>query len=246
VVSPGGDIYALYEAILGRAPDISGYESWTAALEGGASLDTIAQGLLSSPEYTAKYGSYTQSPGSSFVSDLYENALHRAPDPDGLASFDNALQQGASRPAIAVAIALSPEAQSHLAPVFQTGVFVPNEADAAVARLYYAILDRPPDAAGLALWENDLAHGDTLANIATDFLNSAEYAANFGTPSNAQFVTALYEGALGRAPEPAGEQAWLGALNQGVSRGTVAADIAESPEAVVRLAPQIEISFKLA
>jgi hypothetical protein len=245
VTSPGGEIYALYQTILGRAPDALGYESWTAQLQAGTSLNTIAQDLLGSSEYTSKYGSYTQSSDSSFVTQLYENGLHRAPDPSGLAAFDAALQPSENRPAIAVDIALSPEARGDLAPVFQAGFPVPSEADSEVARLYYAILGRAPDAAGLAAWESDHAHGDSLANIATDFINSAEYTAKFGAPNNAQFVNALYEGALGRAPDPAGSQSWISALNQGTSRGTIAADIAESPEAMSHLSPQIETGFKL-
>ena len=46
----------------------------------------------------------------------------------------------------------------------------------------------PRDAAGLALWENDLAKGDPLTNIATDLIGSTEYAARFGSPDTTQFV----------------------------------------------------------
>jgi hypothetical protein len=244
VTSPGGDIYALFEAILGRAPDAVGFEYWTAQLQKGASLNSIAQALLGSAEYTAKFGAATQG-DSSFVTWLYQNALQRHPDTAGLAVWDNALQQGENRPAIAVEIALSQEALGDLAPVFQGGVFVPNQGDADVARLYYAILGRAPNASGLALWEGDHANGDSLANISTDFINSAEYAGKFGAPNNAQFVNALYEGAFGRAPDPAGDQYWITALNQGTSRGTIATDIAESPEAMSHLAPQIELGLNV-
>jgi hypothetical protein len=253
VTSPGGDIYALYETILGRAPDPIGYEAWVAALDNGTSLTTIAQDLLSSAEYTADYGPYAQSSNSSFVTQLYEDGLHRAPDPTGLSGWDKVLQDyqmfgksdGASRAQVAVDIALSQESQNDLAPTFQAGVFVPSQTDAQIAQLYYGILDRAPDAGGLASWEVAVAQGMPLLQVAQDFLASPEYTAKFGNPSNAQFVTALYEGALGRAPDASGEQGWLGALNGGTSRAAVALGIAESPEATSHLASQIEVGFRI-
>ncbi|SEC97374.1 protein of unknown function [Rhizobiales bacterium GAS191] len=246
VTSPGGDIYALYETILGRAPDALGYEFWTAQLEGGAPLTLIAQDFLASPEYTLKFGPFTQSSDSSFVDQLYQNGLHRHAEPAGLTYWDTQLGNGAnSRPQTAVDIALSQEAQTDLAPVFQAGVFVPSQADAEIARLFYGVLGRAPDPNGLAYWENDFAQGDSLTKIASDFLNSAEYTQSFGTPNNTQFVNALYEGALGRSPDPMGGQYWINSLDQGASRASVAVNIAESPEAMSHLSSQIEAGFKI-
>ncbi|SED63446.1 protein of unknown function [Rhizobiales bacterium GAS188] len=247
VTSPGGDIYALYETILGRAPDVLSYEYWTAQFEGGAPITSIARDFLASDEYTSKFGPYTQSSDSGFVDQLYQNGLHRHADASSLSYWDTQLANGANtRAQTAVDIALSNEAQNDLAPVFQAGVFVPSQADAEVARLFYGILGRAPDASSLAYWENDFAQGDPLTKIAADFLNSAEYAQNFGTPDNTQFVNALYEGALGRSIDPLGGQYWINSLNQGASRASVAVNIAESPEAMSHLSSQIESGFKLA
>jgi len=44
------------------------------------------------------------------------------------------------------------------------------------------------------------------------------------------YVTSLYENVLERAPDPAGLNVWLQALNGGLSRSTVAEDFWESPE----------------
>jgi hypothetical protein len=246
VTSPGGDIYALYETILGRAPDVLSYEYWTAQFEGGAPITSIARDFLASDEYTSKFGPYTQSSDSGFVDQLYQNGLHRHAEPNGLAYWDTQLANGAnSRPQTAVDIALSQESQNDLAPVFQAGVFVPSQADAEIARLFYGVLGRAPDPNGLAYWENDFAQGDSLTKIASDFLNSAEYTQNFGTPNNTQFVNALYEGALGRSSDPMGGQYWINSLDQGASRASVAVNIAESPEAMSHLSSQIEAGFKI-
>src|SRR5262249_35117988 len=44
------------------------------------------------------------------------------------------------------------------------------------------------------------------------------------------FVEQAYTDLLGRSPEPAGEQYWIGQLQQGLSRQAVALDIIQSPE----------------
>ncbi|SEC68013.1 protein of unknown function [Rhizobiales bacterium GAS188] len=248
VTSPGGDIYAFYQAIFGHPPDPLGFEYWTAQLDAGMSVSSIAQDFLASSEYTSKYGPYTQSSDSAFINQLYVNALHHQADPSSLAYWDNSLEIGNTRTSVAIDIALSSEAQGDLAPVFQSqaGVFVPSEADSQIARLYYGLFNHAPDPNGLAYWENSFAQGEPLVNIATDFINSAEYAAKFGTLDNAQFVTALYEGALGRSLDPIGGQYWINSLDQGASRPSVAINIAESSEATDHLSSQIEAGFKLA
>lgn len=54
-----------------------------------------------------------------FVTNLYGNALGRAPEPAGLAGWDDALAHGTSR--ASVAIAESQEAHQHLIAAIETG-----------------------------------------------------------------------------------------------------------------------------
>lgn len=105
--------------------------------------------------------------------------------------------------------------------------FDPNGGE--IARLYYGLLDRSPDYAGLDSWKQS---GLSIQDIAKSFLASPEYAADHGNPSNTEFVTQLYEGALGREPEAAGLNSWVAALDQGASRASIALGISESPESV--------------
>ena len=144
LTSRRGHIYALYETILGRSPDALGYAYWTAQREGGASLDAIAGALLASPEFTSANGPYTQCSDQNFIGLLYQNALDRAPDASGLASFESALAAGANQASVAVDIATSQEARNDLAPTLQARVFVPDPADAEIARLYYALVGLAP------------------------------------------------------------------------------------------------------
>lgn len=245
VTSPAGEIDALYQAILNRPGDAGGLEGYTAQAANGTSLTAIAQDLLGSAEYANDYGSSTQS-DSSFVNQLYVDALHRQADPGGLTTYDNALASGLSRSQLAVVIATSPESQNDLAPTFQAGVFVQSATDTAIAQLYYGLLDRAPDATGLAGWEVDAAQGAPLVDIASAFVNSPEYAALHGAQTNAQFVTSLYNGALGRDPDVGGANTYTTALNGGTSRSSVALAFAESTEANRHLAPLIQGNFNLA
>ena len=57
-VSAGGQVYALYDAILGRTPDLLGFEGWASILKHGtASLHDMAASFLASPEGQSHFGS---------------------------------------------------------------------------------------------------------------------------------------------------------------------------------------------
>ena len=79
----------LYGAAFDRAADAQGLRFWTEALDNGASLKGIAQSFLASDEFVMHFGTATSN--AAFVSELYENALHRAGEPEGMAYWTNAL-----------------------------------------------------------------------------------------------------------------------------------------------------------
>jgi hypothetical protein len=221
-------------------------ESWAANFQNGSiSARGLVHVLLSSQEFTNHFGQYTQISNQAFVEDLYDTALHRAGDPQGEQVWTNALASGLSRDEVAYDFVFSAEHESDLASAFNNGVFVPNGTGAAIARLFYALLDRPPDGGGLQFWENQAAHGTSLQTIAQDFISSSEYQHRHGPQTDQQFVDALYQGALGRPADPGGEATWVLQLTHGAARGEVALGIAESPEAQAHLAPVIENSFRL-
>lgn len=98
-------------------------------------------------------------------------------------------------------------------------------------RLYEAAFDRKPDASGLGFWINGLDHGITLHSIATSFLASAEFKSRYGDEmSQKDYVTALYLNVLNRAPDQAGTDFWVNALNSGSSRAQVLVNFSESIE----------------
>ncbi|MAY72512.1 MAG: hypothetical protein CME82_13790 [Halomonas sp.] len=73
---------------------------------------------------------------------------------------------------------------------------------ASVYRLYQATLDRAPDLRGLTNWSERLFTGESgLQQVATGFVNSAEFQATYGALDDAGFVELLYQNVLGRAAD---------------------------------------------
>jgi hypothetical protein len=109
--------------------------------------------------------------------------------------------------------------------------FNPAGAVAQVIRVYQAVLDRPPDLDGLLFHVGRIAAGAGITDVAESFVFSPEFVARFGGLTNEQLVTALYQVALGRAPDPGGFAFHVGQLNAGMSRGEKIAQFVASPEA---------------
>jgi hypothetical protein len=98
-------------------------------------------------------------------------------------------------------------------------------------RVYQAAFDRKPDAAGLGFWIWAMDNGASLNDIAAGFMDSPEFKTAYGTDSTAlEFVTRIYTNVLDRAPDPAGRDYWVNAINQGFARAEVLALVSESPE----------------
>lgn len=241
--SPGGQVFSLYDATLGRAPDALGFESLTASLEAGANAHGLAQAFVSSQEYADKFGKLSD---RDFVETLYGTALHRASDPGGLGTYTDALAHGASRADVALAFAMSDEHAGLLDGAFKAGLFVPDQASADVARLYYGLDGRAPDASGLAAYGDAIRNGASLGDVATAILASSEYQAKFGRLDDGRFVSALYQGALGRDADPGGMANYTDELAHGVSRAKVAVEIATGAEAQQHLLAVIENGWHLA
>lgn len=102
-----GKAYRLYQAAFDRTPDRGGLGYQMNALDVGFSIQQIAQNFINSPEFQSKYG--TNLTDEVFVTNLYSNVLHRAPDSSGFDYQVNALHQGLSRAQLLVNFSESPE-----------------------------------------------------------------------------------------------------------------------------------------
>ena len=237
--SAAGQVYRLYGAVLGRAPDAIGLGHWTAALESGAAgLSEVAAGLAASAEFAARYGA----PGNAgFVSLLYANVLGRVPDLAGLNSWTDAMGTGSGRVDVLLGFSESAEYRQKTAEVFAQGLWVPDPDAVDALRAYVAVLDRLPDAGGLASWTAAREAGLGRFELIDAFVASAEFQGRFGGLSNRDFVGQLYRTALDREADPDGLAAWTRVLDAGVdSRTGVAFGFANSTEMAVKLAPLVE------
>jgi serralysin len=113
-------VFRLYQAAFGRASDSVGMGYWIDRMDKGASLLTIAN------EFTVNQAEFDRIYGANptdevFISNLYQNVLHRAPDADGFAYWlmraDNS-----SKAQILVEFSESPENQAQVVGVTSTGM----------------------------------------------------------------------------------------------------------------------------
>lgn len=85
-----GNIAELYAAVLAREPDVAGLAFYQTYLTGkpGTPLLQFAEWFLSSPEYTAAHSYAQTSVGDrQFITDSYQNLLHRAPSAAEIAYY---------------------------------------------------------------------------------------------------------------------------------------------------------------
>lgn len=102
-----GQLYRLYGAMFARAPDESGLGFWLQARDHGVSVESIASDFINSAEFGRLYGANLSN--EDFVTQLYKNVLHRAPDAPGYAFHLTDLQHGSSRAHVLVNFSESPE-----------------------------------------------------------------------------------------------------------------------------------------
>jgi hypothetical protein len=107
-------------------------------------------------------------------------------------------------------------------------------------RLYQAAFNRTPDKAGLGYWIDALDDGNSLQNVAHSFVNSAEFASLYGAnASDMQYVAALYQNVLHRAPDASGYEFWLHAMEI-APRDEVLVNFSESAENQAQVIGAIE------
>lgn len=143
-----------YKDFLGRPADPGGLAFWVGQLNSGLSDQSVLEGILGSAEF------YTDSGGTAagFVTALYGDLLGRAPDPGGLAFWENALSSGASRSSVVAGILGSTEFLRD---------FVNSE--------YVTLLGRSADSGGLSFWVSQLQAGATSEAVIAGIAGSAEY-----------------------------------------------------------------------
>jgi serralysin len=228
---------ALYSTMLDRQPDSSGLAGFSQALQGGQTLAQVTTVIATSPEYLGDNrtdGAPAAANNAQFVTALYNDVLGRAPDQPGLNTWVNALNTGAMTTAqVATSFVNSPESTSSPVSVLHVAA-VPT-----ASSLYSSLLHRQPDPGGLAGFSQAMQGGMTIAQAANIIVDSPEYlgrnitAGATETANHTQFVTALYNDVLGRAPDQPGLTTWVSLLNTGsLTTAQVATNFVYSPESI--------------
>jgi hypothetical protein len=235
---PAAEVYRLYEATLNRGPDPEGLASWVSALNSGTSLQTVANGFVSSTEFQQDYGNLNN---SAFINLLYENVLHRAPDPTGDTFWLGQMSSGQTQAQVVLGFSESTENINDSGSALSQGLWVGNTNAAEVARLYDTTLGRLPDLTGLTSWTNALNTGTSLQSVVNGFVGSTEFQNTYGSLNNNDFVTLLYENTLHRAPDPTGMAFWVGQLTSNTqTRAQVVLGFSDSTEHIADTAPHID------
>lgn len=174
------------------------------------------------PNYTISYVAgkltVTNTPHEQYVTAVYADVLHRAPDATGLRYWAQLLDSGAAVGSVTTAIA-------HSAEYYANMVIKPG---------YLNLLGRAATEADVAFWTPQMQSGLTDRQLAASIAASDEFYADAGGGDKV-WIEAIYQRLLGRAADAAGEAYWLGQLSAGVSRGEAALLIANSTENDTRL-----------
>ena len=174
-------IQLLYQTLFDRAADESGTSTWTEYLEAGVSREYVFKGFIDSGEFECLCGEYGIDRGTidmeengdaiyysdQFVRQLYQEALKREAEPEGLESWKSKLiSKEASGAEVAYGFIFSNEC---------SGQNLNNEGF--VDLLYQSLFGREADEEGRNIWINQLNNGMKREYVFADFVNSKEFEA---------------------------------------------------------------------
>ncbi len=151
-----------YLGILGREPEIGGYQFWLNRMRtlGQKQIDVI-NGFLASPEYAVRFGNPDI---PTFVTSLYRNVLGRAPDADGYRFWLNLLNTNQlTRPEVVQGFVTSVE--------FRASTLKQLYVEIA----YFALLNRAATPAELGAGKQAIAAGQSQVAFLDPIVNGAEF-----------------------------------------------------------------------
>lgn len=115
-----GQAYRLYQAAFARTPDNGGLKYWISNMDGGMTLNQVADGFLSSNEFKGLYGVNPRI--DQYLSALYSNVLYRAPDQGGHDYWVNQVQHGMTNAQVLAGFSESNENKVNVIGVIQNGI----------------------------------------------------------------------------------------------------------------------------
>jgi uncharacterized protein (TIGR03118 family) len=149
------EVQAAYQLLLNRPAEQGAVNLFSQFLANGGTVEQLDAMLAGSQEYFMSRGGGTT---AGFLTAIYQDALHRAPDTTGVALFSQALANGMSRAQVATIFFTSTEYRINL-----------------VQGFYMSFLHRPADTTGLNSAVAGLQGGQSDEAIIAGILGSGEY-----------------------------------------------------------------------
>lgn len=227
VESNAAYVMRLYDAILHREPDAVGLDAWLDRMDAGLSKTAVAAAFVGSPEFVQLTGSLST---PDFVEFLYTSALGRPSDAQGKADWVARIDSGMSRADAVIGFSESAEHRIKTEDTLAKGLWVTDDNFQQVAALYDSFANRLPDREGLLHWVESLEAGASLESIASGFANSAEFSQATSGMSNGDLVEYMYLNTLDRGSDASGKQAWVSALEGGMTKGELLLGFSASEE----------------
>ena len=172
----GEFVTLLYNNVLNRAPDATGYANWVNQLSSGnMNRAEVVNSFAQGPEFqnntapdALSYGrAGLQADWSDDIFRLYQATLNRNPDTGGFADWTANLAEGQEYLDVITGFVGSTEFQARYGAT-TNGEFV--------TLLYNNVLNRAPDATGYANWVNQLNSGNmNRAEVVNSFAQSPEF-----------------------------------------------------------------------
>ncbi|MCH8622813.1 DUF4214 domain-containing protein [Undibacterium sp. TS12] len=152
-----------------------------------------------------------------FVTGLFQILWDRQPDQQLVDQYASRIDSGLlTRAGVEYSFLIAPE----YSPVAEQ-----------IVRLYLAAFNRIPDTDGFTFWMGVHRNGGSNSQIAQVFAQSEEFVSKYGANlSNTQFLDLIYKNVLGRAADTAGRDYWVEQMNNGMARGEIVNQFAQSPE----------------
>jgi len=160
---------------------------------------------------------FTQAGNAAVVRLVYLELLGRCPDQAGFDHWTGRLNGGASASSFARSISATDEAVGRV-----------------VDDAYQTMLGRPADPSGRAFWVGRLQSTGRYDQLLADLAASPEFWSKAGG-TNTGFVTRVYDRLLGRTPDSAGLNHWVGRLDTGTSTRALVLTLANLDEPLGRL-----------
>jgi len=197
---------AVYQDVLGRAPDAGGESYWTQLLDSGMTASSIAEAIAHSDEYYANF----------VIRPAYVNLLGRSADGGGVSFWTTQMDTGVT----------DQELEADLVSAGGTsGEFYKNAGGTNTAwidAVYRLLLGRSADATGENFWNSQLAAGATLNQVAQGIAGSQE--------NNTNLINDDYFHYLGRTSDAGGLAFWLSQFAAGKTNEDVIAGFTGSAE----------------